>query len=728
MRKLLRLLSLTLAILFFISSTLSSIAFADTYEDFNDFTSVNDLEFKVDPPKSIKIYFDEVGKKTDDTDSIYWIEFTLSEDKISLSFKTNNVSLDKLAIKGGDGFRLYSDLGSSGSGYTSPDNNGGQAPEISHFSFDFTIKIVEIHASVKVIKEIEDYDDESLAGFVFELHQNGERIYGPKTTDEDGYAIFKEVDPGTYNVIEVLTNEQKIDYKPAGEVTVTVGEYEEGQVKVTFINKKIVDQWKGKIIVQKEIYIIANENARSSNGSSLMGFHIQLWQGNKMVDEDYTDIYGKIVFDGLEAGTYEIKEVLTDSPTGYRLDSISNNGIVILSKENNSNDVFLVTVTNQVIYEWLGKIRVIKRVVDEKNSNPNLSGFVIELWKGTEKIAQDVTDGDGEVEFRNLSTGDYTIKEILGNLEDVYNVNIENAGKITLYENNDNDNVFEITVTNIKDYDQSWDGSIRVEKTVYDEESRGYLENKSGFTFILYNIVGNEEVNVDEAITGLNGIVTFSNKPEGTYVIREKARSGYKTDFDREEVGLFEEGYKNPEVVKVTNTKEYNPPNEKEKSRINVEKVVLDEDGNVIENDNAVFTFELFRKVAGEWRSVETKTIEGNGTVQFRNLTAGTYMIEEINIHSDYNLDSVNKIEIKLSEGETDKVEFTNIKEKEKEKEKEEDKQIEIVIEEKTPEAPPEIVVPTVPTLPKTGSSSPLVSSGLGSILLGLGLFLKKKE
>ena len=60
-----------------------------------------------------------------------------------------------------------------------------------------------------------------------------------------------------------------------------------------------------------------------------------------------------------------------------------------------------------------------------------------------------------------------------------------------------------------------------------------------------------------------------------------------------------------------------------------------------------------------------------------------------------------------------------------------------VIVPEPTPEAPPvieepgpvvEVVEETPKALPKTGATDPMLFSGLGAALLGLGLFLKKKK
>jgi len=137
--------------------------------------------------------------------------------------------------------------------------------------------------------------------------------------------------------------------------------------------------------------------------------------------------------------------------------------------------------------------------------------------------------------------------------------------------------------------------------------------------------------------------------------------------------------------------------------------------------------------VNNNWRSEGERTITGSGTTTFTRLANGTYKVEEIDIPDGYTLDTDNEIEVTISRGETEEVEFTNILE-----------ETTVIVEEPTPETPPitpepvpEVVVipeevpqapPVVKTLPKTGVVNPLVMNGLGLLFLSLGFYLKKEE
>lgn len=63
-----------------------------------------------------------------------YIDFFVADDGIELSFKAYNICVNKVYVKGGNGYRVY-DLGGvySTEGLVSPLNNGGNIPQISHY-------------------------------------------------------------------------------------------------------------------------------------------------------------------------------------------------------------------------------------------------------------------------------------------------------------------------------------------------------------------------------------------------------------------------------------------------------------------------------------------------------------------------------------------------------------------------------------------------------------------
>src|SRR5690554_6628284 len=101
--------------------------------DYEDFDGNDSFTYKEDSNNSSTWYFDENGNKVGGPTD-YWVAFTVSGDE--LSFETNNLSLELVSVKGGNAYRVYTNLGSSESGLTAPDNPSGGPAGISHYSFE----------------------------------------------------------------------------------------------------------------------------------------------------------------------------------------------------------------------------------------------------------------------------------------------------------------------------------------------------------------------------------------------------------------------------------------------------------------------------------------------------------------------------------------------------------------------------------------------------------------
>ncbi len=210
-------------------------------------------------------------------------------------------------------------------------------------------------------------------------------------------------------------------------------------------------EWKGKIQVEK----IVVGDLRELNEE----FEIKLYEGSNLIETKTVKAGQTIEFTDLDAGTYTIVENLNDAQTAYYEKSINKNSITIGGDV--KSDKFVVTNTekkDEPDPEWEGNIRVYKIVIDGENEVPvlvrfleettDLSGFLMEVWQGETMVASGLTDEYGEVKFTGLAAGTYTIKENLGERASQYDVEIENNGVIVLTEENENDDYFDITVTN----------------------------------------------------------------------------------------------------------------------------------------------------------------------------------------------------------------------------------------------------------------------------------------
>ena len=553
--------SILLVIVLIVSMFFSGFTFVDIVG--ND----GGMEYKVNGATDSKFYFNQ-DLTLSNTTTDYWVEFTISDDGKHLSFKTNNITLSQISVKGGNKYRLYSELGSSGEGFRAPDNNGDNVPTISHYSFNLRTVIQPWLGSIKVVKSVDDWMDDTpdLSDFKMELWQ-GDELIESEFTDLKGKVVFSGLSPGSYVIKENLgegASLWKVTIDNNGMVTLDENP-NPSQVTVNVNNEKI---WKGTIRVIKELKDMPEVELpydeiqlADVETSPLAGFMMELWQdGEKIAGPTATDDDGIVEFKNLLAGDYTIKEDLGDWSEFFTV-SIENEGDITIGKDNETDDVFEIKVTNTWKTEddpWTGTIRVIKDVVGVPEDEIDLEGFEFEIWKDDVKVAgPKSTDEFGEVEFSGLLKGTYLVKEILGENELLWTVTYEDEGIIALIEENENDDVFEIKVTNTwKTEDDPWTGTIRVQKAVNDSQNAN--PSLSGFQMELWE----DGVRIRGPITtNSEGVVEFNDVEEGVYQVREVLSSLYSTVISNNgNVTVSEDnGTEDVFLVTVTNTRVYPP-------------------------------------------------------------------------------------------------------------------------------------------------------------------------
>jgi len=318
----------------------------------------------------------------------------------------------------------------------------------------------------------------------------------------------------------------------------------------SFNTGPIITPWVGSIKVVKSVDDWMNDEP------SLSGFMMELWlDGERIEGPTATNALGEVIFSSLSPGNYEVKEDLGEDSYLWSV-TIDNQGMVVVSEVNQVNNMFIVNVLNEKI--WNGTIRVIKNVVDPDVEVPDLSGFQFEIWQENTKIAGPLsTNQYGEVEFPSLPSGTYEVREILGEASVLWNVSYENNGIVVLDKENDNDDVFEINVTNTKrSEDDPWTGTIRVQKQVNDSG----VTNPSleGFSMELWK--DNTRI-LGPTVTNSQGIVEFNNLEEGLYQVREVQIGGYQIFIPNNGMMEIAEENESNDIfgITVTNTRIYPP-------------------------------------------------------------------------------------------------------------------------------------------------------------------------
>lgn len=192
-----------------------------------------------------------------------------------------------------------------------------------------------------------------LKGFTFKLYrlvevegESTEEFVKEITTEEDGLAIFEDLEFGNYILYESPVEGYEMglgDYGSEKGLQIVHSEEYTGAIEVT--NTK-VPKWEGTIEVIKSVVDTRNTTP------GLSGFTFRLYKSNEtleeFIEEQTTESMGIISFTGLGEGVYKLYEL---DRAGY-IKGISNSGLsLVLNRETANEDRILkVNITNTVDY------------------------------------------------------------------------------------------------------------------------------------------------------------------------------------------------------------------------------------------------------------------------------------------------------------------------------------------------------------------------------------------
>lgn len=285
------------------------------------------------------------------------------------------------------------------------------------------VNIEVIGYSLKIIK-VDAITGEALkiAGIKFNIYDadTNEFIMEVITDDNGEIIIDKLLSKGNYKIKEV--NNQTIDgYEINDEEIYFEITGEEDLVTIEFPNNPVL----GAIKVLK-----TNED-----GNALAGVTFGLYQSDgTLVDIIVTDESGIALFENLQAGTYQLRELATID--GYLLDETVHE--IELKLENNKLETVTIKLVN---YQPKGSLEIIK--VDTNNNPLPETEFVL-YDSNRKEIKKTKTDSEGKIIIDNLLLGKYYLEEITP--AEGYQL----LDDIIEFEINNNKEVITITVTNEK--------------------------------------------------------------------------------------------------------------------------------------------------------------------------------------------------------------------------------------------------------------------------------------
>jgi len=229
-----------------------------------------------------------------------------------------------------------------------------------------------------------------LAGVEIQLWRDGELIASTFTA-EDGSYRFEGLEAGSYQVREVVPEGWYAVSSEAVDLELEAG----ATVRADFVNERLVEPEPGAI-----------EGLKSDSSlSPLAGVEIQLWRDGELIASTFTAEDGSYRFEGLEAGSYQVREVV---PEGWY--AVSSEAVDLELEAG-------ATVRADFVNERYSSIAGHKW--HDLNANgvheaeePGLGGVLITL-KGEDLERQAVTAADGSYYFAGLLPGEYEVKEVV---------------------------------------------------------------------------------------------------------------------------------------------------------------------------------------------------------------------------------------------------------------------------------------------------------------------------
>ena len=371
-----------------------------------------------------------------------------------------------------------------------------KAPE--GYILDETPKTVEVKTNVPTVVTFENKPlsgikivktdsetGEPLEGVSFAVSKmNGEKI-GTFKTDKEGMIYVSDLEDGYYTVTETEGLEGYHWDKEPKTVEVKSG-------KQTIV--EVENQPYSGLVIEKT-------NSRTGDPIEGVEFLVTKFNGEQIGYYE-TDESGLIVIEGLEEGTYLVKE--TKEAKGYKLDSeakeveIKDGKRTTLKVENDPMSSVLIHKIDSVTGEGIPGVKFL--LYDSDN----------------EPIGQFETDDEGYIWIRKeLPEGKYKLRE----LEPAEGYISDNSEK-TFY-------VQKGRTTEIE-----WENTPEVGQIVITKRSAEFNELTglpagsplSGAVFEIYNTTGNL---VDKISSGSNGVAASKGLPVGVYTIKEVSAPRY---------------------------------------------------------------------------------------------------------------------------------------------------------------------------------------------------------
>ena len=306
----------------------------------------------------------------------------------------------------------------------------------------------------------------------FEVWHDGD-LFGEYTTNASGEIFLYDLEPGTYLVKEVATDDAHVVNSTPQQIELKAGETQTREL--VFFNS-----------LKPGIHLIKVDSITMKSLPNVR-FEFKL-VGGSYRQEFTTDINGEIDLSKLTPGAYEVREL--EAPEGYLVDDGIR--VVQINPDENANFVFTNTPKPAL------------RLIKTSSDGTRLGGVhfrIARIEDGTHYLDR-ITDQDGEINITKLEPGVYSIKEtatVADHILDLQEYHVE------LFPGQTST----ITIENQK----------RPNLIVYKKDA----DTGKPIPDTIFTVRAADGHSVDEIKTDSQGRATLSNLLPGVYEVSEKS-------------------------------------------------------------------------------------------------------------------------------------------------------------------------------------------------------------
>ena len=306
----------------------------------------------------------------------------------------------------------------------------------------------------------------------FEVWHDGD-LFGEYTTNASGEIFLYDLDPGTYLVKEVATDDAHVVNSTPQQIELKAGETQTREL--VFFNS-----------LKPGIHLIKVDSITMKSLPNVR-FEFKL-VGGSYRQEFTTDINGEIDLSKLTPGAYEVREL--EAPEDYLVDDAVR--VVQVNPDENANFVFTNTPKPAL------------HLIKTSSDGTRLGGVhfrIARIEDGTHYLDR-ITDQDGEINIAKLEPGVYSIKEtatVADHILDLQEYHVE------LFPGQTST----ITIENQK----------RPNLIVYKKDA----DTGKPIPDTVFTVRAADGHSVDEIKTDANGRATLTNLLPGVYEVSEKS-------------------------------------------------------------------------------------------------------------------------------------------------------------------------------------------------------------